>query len=286
MIDNDFDALIASKLQSAQMKIYLEIARVCKELGIEYALSFGTCIGAIRHHGFIPWDDDIDLCMRVEDLEKLESHKDLFKEDFFIQNRFTDPGYRLMITRIRDSNTTLIENSEINNDINHGIFVDIYPIYNCPKSGIKARKCIFDSMICRLMRYGEPAKNRGKLMTIGSTIILKLIPKRLRFVLSEYFYGKIRNQKYTGYVSYFYGNHSSIIYPEDCFFPVQFVKFEEIDVPVQADYDKYLRLSYRGDYMVLPPIERRKFHHDYAFIDFDHPYTDFKGIYYCKELKK
>ncbi len=277
----DKEAIIAHNLQKAQMRILLEIDRVCRILGIEYALSFGTCIGAVRHHGFIPWDDDIDICMRVEDLEKLEANASLFRDRFFVQNRFTDPGYRLMITRIRDSETTLIEKTEINNDINHGIFVDVYPLYNCPKDGPKAKKCIFDSMICRLMRYGEPAKNRGMIMKVGSFLVLKSIPRRFRIKISEFYYDKVRNQKFTGYVSYLYGNHSKVIYPIECFFPVQYLKFEGIDAPVQADYDTYLKLSYKGDYMTLPPVEKQKFHHDYTFIDFEKSYREYKGKYYC-----
>lgn len=277
---------VAVRLQQAQLKIYQEIDRVCKLLKIDYMLAFGTCIGAVRHHGFIPWDDDIDLCMRVEDLDILHENAHLFDKSFFVQNRFSDPQYRLMITRIRDNGTTLIETTEEDRDINHGIFVDIYPLYNCSDSRFMRKKQQIDSMLCRLMLYGQPPKNKGSILTKGSSLLLKLVPEKYRPGLVEYLYRKYHDQKYTGYMCYHYGNRPKAVFSYDWLFPVRYVEFEDLMAPIPSDYDNYLRQLYKGEYMELPPENERVFHHEYAYIDFDHSYLDYKGSKYCKKSRE
>ena len=87
-------------------------------------------------------------------LKKLQENADLFNAGYFLQHHESDSEYGLMITRLRNSNTTLIEKTEIDRDINHGIFIDIYPLFNSPKDGWGARKLIIASMVYRLMLYG------------------------------------------------------------------------------------------------------------------------------------
>lgn len=275
------DAELVKKLQQSQKMVLLELDRVCKKLNLTYCLAFGSSLGAIRHHGFIPWDDDIDVYMKIEDLEILHKNADLFSEGFFLQHRDSDPEFGLMITRLRNSKTTLIEKNEIDRDINHGIFVDIYPLFNTPYKGFGAKKLLIASMIYRLMLYGVVPQNRGFIMKLGSTILLKLTPKKIRKKLINSNYRIMKSSSKTGYISSLYGDEANIRYPDSWFFPVKWVEFEDIEVPVEADPDKYLTATY-GDYMKLPPIEQRVFHHGYAVIDFENSYTKYRGKYYCK----
>ena len=273
---------LVRKLQQAQKTILLELDRVCNKLGLSYCLAFGSSLGAVRHHGFIPWDDDIDVYMRIEELEKLQENSDLFTDGFFLQHHESDPEYGLMITRLRNSNTTLIEKTEIDRNINHGIFIDIYPLFNSPKDGWGAKKLLIASMVYRLMLYGVVPQNRGIVMKIGSTVLLRVIPKKTRQKLIKSTYKIMKSSAHTGYLSSLYGDEANIRYPEKWFFPVKRVPFEDIEVPVEANTDEYLKLTY-GDYMQLPPPEKRTFHHGYAYIDFEEPYVVFKGREYCKE---
>lgn len=273
---------IGKQLQSAQLFILEELDRVCKILNITYCLAFGSSLGAKRHKGFIPWDDDIDVYMKIADLKTLQDNAHLFKSNFFLQHHESDPQYGLMINRLRNSDTALIEASENRRDINHGIFVDIYPLFNTPEGGFGAKKLVMASMIYRLMLYGVVPKNRGFIMKVGSTVLLKLIPYSLRKTIMQKCFSIMAGAKDTGYLSSLYGDEVKIIYPEECFFPVQWVPFESIMVPVQAQHDKYLKMTY-GDYMKLPPVEKQVFHHDFAYIDFNNSYLDFKGKHYCKE---
>jgi len=272
---------LVKKLQQAQKTILLELDRVCCKLELPYCLAFGSSLGAVRHHGFIPWDDDIDVYMRIQDLEKLQENSDLFKDGYFLQHHESDPEYGLMITRLRDSNTTLIEKTEINRDINHGIFIDIYPLFDSPRGGWAAKRLVVASMVYRLMLYGVVPQNRGIIMKMGSTVLLKVISKKARQKLIKHAYRTMKSSAYTGYISSLYGDEENIRYPEKWFFPVKRVPFEDIEVPVEANTDEYLKLTY-GDYMQLPPPEKRTFHHGYAYIDFERSYVEFKGKEYCK----
>lgn len=273
------------KLQKCQLDILMEFDRVCNLLNLDYCLAFGTCLGAVRHQGFIPWDDDIDVCMRIRDFEILHQHADLFKEPYFLQSHDTDPEFGLMISRLRNSNTTLIERKEAHRDINHGVFMDIYPLFNCPKNGFGSKRLTIVSMVYRLFLYGVAPQNRGTWMKVGSTVLLRLIPKSMCKEIAMKCSQVLRSQKYTGYLSDLYGNYVKIRLPEKCLFPVRHTKFENITVSVANDTNQYLSTLY-GDYMKLPPKEKRVFHHDYLFIDTEHSYRDYKGQFYCKEYNE
>ena len=281
MAENN-DTEMVKKLQQEQKAILLELNRVCTELGLTYCLAFGSSLGAIRHHGFIPWDDDIDVYMKIEDLEILHKRAELFNDGFFLQHHGSDPEFGLMITRLCNSNTTLIEKNEIDRDINHGIFVDIYPLFYSPEKGWGAKKLLLASMIYRLMLYGEVPQNRGVVMKVGSAVLLKTIPIFIRQGWIKACYRIMKSSSHKSFITSLYGDEASIRYPEDWIFPVKWVPFEDIEVPVEAQPEKYLELTY-GDYMQLPPPEKRTFHHGYAYVDFERPYIEYKGIEYCKE---
>ncbi len=270
------------KLKACQLDILKELDRVCEEIGIQYCLAFGSCLGAVRHHGFIPWDDDIDVYISADDLEKLKINAHAFKKPFFLQTRETDINYGLMIARVRNSNTTLIEETEKDRDINHGVFIDIYPLFHCPSSGANLQYLRIISMVYRLMLYGVTPKNRGKVMKIGSRVLLQMTNKKAKRHIADFCYHKLLSQKRTGYLSTFYGDESNISYPEAWFFPVSRVPFEDMFSFIPRNADNYLKATY-GDYMVLPPEEKRTMHHAYAVVDTERAYLDYKGVYYCQE---
>lgn len=274
------------QLQKCQFELLKELKRVCYTNGIQFFLAYGSCLGAIRHSGFIPWDDDIDVCMTNEDFEKLKKSAGEFAPGFFLQTHETDRGYGLMIGRLRNSETTLIENDESDRDINHGVFIDIYPLFNSPKNKINRRKYIVFSMIYRLLLYGEVPKNHGKVMKMGSMVLLKVIPFKLREKLIKYAYKVISGCEVTGEVSTFYGDEVSVNYKVEKLFPVKEVMFEGELMPVPSDADEYLKFTY-GDYMQLPPEEKRVVHHNYKLVDLNCGYQKYKGTLYCvSKVKK
>ena len=121
------------ELQLVELEILLEVDRVCRENGIEYFLDGGTALGAVRHGGFIPWDDDIDIGMTRENYEKfLEIAPEKLKNDYFLQTRKTDKKAPYMYAKVRKNGTVFMEWNKRNLDMHHGIYIDIFPYDNVP----------------------------------------------------------------------------------------------------------------------------------------------------------
>lgn len=271
-------------MQVKQLELLKELDRVCKIVGAKYYLSSGTCLGALRHQGFIPWDDDIDVYMYWRDAEKLLNHSDVFREKFFLQCKKTDPDIKTTHYRLRDSSTSIFLEEDKNLNCNHGIFIDIYILYPYPDKVLYAKKLIFDSFIYRILVAGDGPQNHGKIAKIlgkGINILYrgKRAKNKINSIENEYRYngGKRYLATYFGRdVSFFH----SIIYPRIWFTqPVQ-LNFEDMIVNCPGNVHEYCKKQYGDTYMDLPPKEKQIPHHDYIFRSVDEPYTKYKGIYY------
>src|SRR5699024_7471673 len=117
------------EVQKDQLDILIEFDRICKKNNIKYQLFAGTLLGAIRHKGFIPWDDDIDVCMLREDYEKFLNicNKDM-KNEYFLQTYNSDTNYIMQFAKLRKNNTIFLERVTANCDIHHGVYIDIFPL--------------------------------------------------------------------------------------------------------------------------------------------------------------
>ena len=118
-------------VQKVQLEILLEFDRICRKHGLKYLLFAGTLLGAVRHKGFIPWDDDIDVCMLRGDYERfLTVCKDELSAELFLQTTDTDREYPLQFAKLRKNNTRFVEKSMSDLKIHHGVFIDIFPLDN------------------------------------------------------------------------------------------------------------------------------------------------------------
>ena len=116
------------------LDLVMEYIRVCEKYGLKYSAAFGTLLGAIRHNGFIPWDDDIDICMPRDDFEKFLQLSDDFKDPYFLQTPYTDEGYYYSHAKLRNSQTTGFSDIRGCFGFNSGLWIDIVPIdYVDPK---------------------------------------------------------------------------------------------------------------------------------------------------------
>ena len=262
------------EMQSVQLDIFKQVYKVCVENNIPIFLAYGTAIGAVRHKGFIPWDDDIDIFVLQEDRKRFQEAciKGL-PSNYFYQSVDTDANYRLAIDRIRNSNTTLVEADVSESNINHGIFIDVYPLFKCAEKKTDYFKQRGSRFLYRLFLYNEAPKNKSPLVKIIASLILKLTPsfvkKQVLCKSSEY----VQKKGATKYLSVFYGDDESVKYASKWFSASTLVPFEDMEAPLPCGYEKILELQY-GDYMELPPEEKRVVHHDYVCVDCHASYID------------
>ena len=285
-IENNNQQFDLRRLQLMQLDILKELIRVCKLHDFKFYIMNGTCLGAIRHKGFIPWDDDIDVGMYAEDFDKLIKCGNEFLKGFFLQTIETDPEFKTMIARIRLDGTTLIEKDFINADIHQGVFIDIYPLFGYPLNPTKQQVRSWESLIYRMFLLGEPPRNHGGGVAIIGKAIFKIIsPKKQRQIVKK-IHRKLRSEKKdTRYVAFLYGMDvhlfSTIKYERNWFAEPTMVQFEEIELPAPTDYDSYLKIRY-NDYMKLPPKEKQNSYHSFEFVDLDNDYKIYRTKKYLK----
>lgn len=253
------------KLQFLILLIAKEIVRICNKYNILYYLDGGTQLGAIRHKGFIPWDDDFDIAMKRPDYEKFIKvcEKELDKKKFFLQTEWSEEKYCFAFTKIQLLGTEIIEDFSKNVDIHHGIFVDIFPYDNLPDNSIQQRwflckNFILKNLIWVKCGYGTREHKRKTsyfiFKILGALFSVKYLKKK-RYELI------IQNNKDITKLC-FTSDYPKIKLYNSWFTSFTFYKFETEEFIGMKDYDSYLKTLY-GEYMKLPPIEDRVQHSNY-----------------------
>lgn len=260
--------LISNEMKKAwavMLDLLAELDRVCKKYQLTYYANGGTLLGAVRHRGFIPWDDDIDVMMFRNDYEKLMSiGPQEFKAPYFLQNKYTDPTANDFLAKLRNSDTTAIFEAEKNSFLpyNKGIFIDIFPLDNVPDNEVERK--IFFRMLNKkrreMIRFGQSIG----IYSDTSRKIEHEIKKRLYHLLSsrrkkhiatykgmykdyEVFCSKYNSNKTKFVTTYVYGPIPKLFkYYDDLKSSVEF-DFEFIKIPVCSGYDHYLKNEF-GNY--------------------------------------
>lgn len=253
--------LTIDELKEIQLNILKYFAEICEQNDIRYWLEFGTLIGAVRHKGYIPWDDDVDVGMLREDFEKLSAvfNKDSSNYKFYSYD--SDPTFPFAYGKIIDENTILIEPG-----VESSVYIDIFIFDNAPAQAAKLKK-IYDKRdkYRRLDRITKGVANTGK--NPLKKVFAAVVRYKYRKKPQNYFIGKIsENSKtyqhiQTGYVGNFLG-WKRIIAPVEILQNFILMEFEGCQFKAPAEYDKWLRLYY-GDYMQLPPEDQRVSHHEF-----------------------
>ncbi len=263
-------------LQKCELGILLELDKLCRSVGLRYFLAYGTALGAVRHSGFIPWDDDVDIMMFREDYERLLKNSDWFIErGLFLQTVETDIEYPYPFAKIRKKGTAFVELGEERLNINHGVFIDVFPIDEIPASGISA----FFQRVNADILWGLLAKNRNpkglkklitKIISIGSgnkekyLLKYKTIEKRM-ICKDKKKSGMVANYTFGGR-----GHYADAVFDKKIFEPTD-ILFEGNNLSIMKGYKTYLTKSY-GDYMELPPLESRVPIHNYCFYSLTEEY--------------
>ena len=262
-------------LQLKILEIVKYINELCKKHNIEYYMIYGSTLGAIRHKGFIPWDDDFDIGMTYENYIKFINvcDKELDTKKYFLQRPETEPNYYLSFMKLRDITTTLVE--EANKDINitYGVYVDIFPIVGVPKNKIK-RKILEINRAFALSANTNIINN--KFLSGVFKIILKIVGKRRILNICRKNCVKYSCNDYEDWNFIFDGDgmERNMTTKSIMGVPTR-VEFEGLKLPVPEKYDEYLIHIY-GDYMKIPSKEQiKKFEHTPYVLDLEHSYKEY-----------
>ena len=263
-------------MQEKEIAIFRVFIDICERLHLRYYILGGTLLGAVRHKGFIPWDDDIDVGMMRKDYDIFirEAAKYL-PEGLFLQTVHSEPEYHSNAAKIRDCNTTYIESGVKSSRINHGIFVDIFPLDNYPTNIIEKSCFLFFKKVlsARINKVYIGNADRKTIKGFLRSCLVVAFPSLQNTVkIRENLYKAV---KYTGVLV----NHSGMwgekeIVLADWFQEGCRLDFEGISVNAPQEYEKWLTHFY-GNYMELPPVEKRVTHHEVEVIDLERPYTDY-----------
>ena len=272
--------------KSLDMAIYFR--DFCRENNLKFFLCGGCCIGAIRHKGFIPWDDDVDVFMPRDDYEKLGEiwGKKADIKRFYYCREDEVHHYRNLFATINDNNTTFIKVHQAELDINHGIVLDILPLDGYPNSKVSRACQVFWATIYSIFCAQISPINHGKLANLVGNLILKCVPSdKFRFKIWKFAEKKMTKYKIKdcNYITELCSGplYMKKKYPKVAFDKAVYFNFEGEQMPVPAGYDEYLRIAF-GDYMKLPPKEKQVPHHDVVFCDVLNCYKKYRGVYYCR----
>ena len=243
--------------QGALYELLLEFDRVCQELDISYTLFSGTLLGAVRHKGFIPWDDDLDVAMLREDYEKFLQHADdvLNRERFFLQKEFSK-HFPMFFSKLRINNTTCLEKYHPKDSKTHlGIYIDIFPCDNSANTELGRKIQFLASKVViakSLWKRGYETNNIKKKLFMRMCCCLPTSP----------FLSIVKNKKnkLNPLVHTFLGAASKYeknIYQREWFSNIKRMKFEDGEFLASAQYHELLSTMY-GAYMALPPEAERK----------------------------
>ena len=254
------------KLHDLELEIAAEIKRICEKHRIRYFMIAGTLLGAVRHKGFIPWDEDMDFGMLRADFDRFieTCENELDQEKFFLQTEETDPGYTYAFAKIRLNGTRIIEGLSRDAAAHQGIFVDIFPFDNVPDNRLlrklhERERYVWKNMLAVKLGYHNGQKRAKSLQ--------KLLG-RTAAVLPA---GFIRKQKERAFTRYNGRKTQMVVTAEGSYryyremIPYRYTQklcrmpFADTEFFTFAAYDAYLKDMY-GDYMQMPSEEQRNKH--------------------------
>lgn len=273
------------KIWAVELDLYSELERVCTKYDIKFTVFAGTLLGAIRHNGFIPWDDDFDVCFERKEYNKLlKVAEKEFQYPYFFQNSRTDRQFFIGYSRLRNSQTTGIIKWNSDPNYNNGIYIDIYVLDGYTESKIKLKRQLVERNIvqklCKLYHYKSVQKNglKEKSMSVGQKFLSKVISYECLLdlydrILQRYSDDAERLTMLTDDIKWldlYWCNKNDLR-------NIDRHKYEMIEVNIPKKYDEILNHMY-GDYMIYPPVEKRgAWHEDWLIFDPEIPYKEYFG---------
>lgn len=254
-----------NQLQETLLEILKDTVSVIEKNNLRYSLDFGTALGAVRHSGFIPWDDDVDISMPRDDYEKfLEISQKELGDKYFVQTLETDKNAFWPYAKIRKNDTLYVEAALRHAKLNQGIFIDIFPLdyVTYDKKAIENCRKVNN----QLFYWGTKDLVRMPQKTVKYIVrnFLKNLQHYLRRLLPKSYYMKKYKQSIEGLKKdvtkdkMFYNFFSNDYYFDvDRIFPTKKIRFEDQEFEIYNDCDYVLKKFYGDDYMTLPPEDKR-----------------------------
>lgn len=272
------------KLWTVELDLLSEFDRVCKKNGLTYFADGGTLLGAVRHQGFIPWDDDIDVIMPRKDYDKLKYiAANEFRDPYFFQSMSSDVGLVSGGCRLRNSETTITNSSEwIKPFQNKGVFIDIFSLDRASDNDWSLRNLKFILKaywrILRFAAYPEYYFEKDQKYPLNKRIkgLCAVIAKKI-WGIERLYYGYEKcctkyNKKDTKRVAPFESLRGHRLYQQKWFETTEYLPFEWLKIPVPANYDAVLKEAY-GDYMVMKQVPAI---HSALTFDAEMPYKEYR----------
>lgn len=268
------------------LNIFREYKRICDDNKLRYFAIGGTCIGAIRHHGFIPWDDDLDVAMPWDDYIKFRTiANEIVQEPYEVYNPKYHRHSELRFLKLHNGKTAFIEECQKKNyDRYTGIFMDIMPIVGFPDDeSIKEkffRKCIWYSRLniaCRFeIKYKHTLKSKlfsvvTKPLTIGKPFDFYFL--KYEELIAQNIFGETSRVLFPWRIPVRVPYRN--LFPYEIFKESIEVPFEDTMIRVPKEYDMYLKMDF-GDYMKLPPEGKRCGGHPAVIVDFEKSYREYR----------
>lgn len=266
-----------NSLQQKELEILKAFVKICESLELPYFLVCGSALGAVKYGGFIPWDDDIDVALLRHDYEIfLTEAPKLLPDHFFLQNYHTNPSFPAIFSKIRDSNTTFIEKSAARLPINHGIYIDVFPLDGYPRGKLRQRLFEARKQIYRRLLSVAFVPNRwwkwlliAPFRVIGTHKRTNRIAQRYERMIASF---PIENSpllcnhgNWQGQLDYF---------PPEVFGEGRLATFEGMEIVVPQKVEVYLAQKY-GDYHTDPPYADRIGHHYALHLDCERSYKEY-----------
>ena len=273
----EYDDFTLKRIQEVELEILKDFMDICDRHGLDYFGIAGTGIGALRHHGFIPWDDDIDVAMPRDDFEKLLPLVEKEMGDkYLIMNAERYPNYPLMTTRMTMRGTKFKEEALKNIDAPLGIFLDLYPLDKVSDNPKEARRQARDAwfwskiLILRSIPFPMLGFSGWKAKIIHAIcglahLVLSILHVPKTWIYKKAYEAETRSNHYTKTknLDFFCDTTPYMnLYAVKDIYPLRKLPFEDFELNFPHNLHNNLTGMY-GDYMQLPPEEKRKNHYPY-----------------------
>jgi len=266
------------QIQDKILEVMIYVDKLCRENSIEYYIMGGTALGAVRHGGFIPWDDDLDIFMTPDNYRKFKNVFLEIKDSRYEIQEWRLGNSLLEYAKVRMNNTTFIEpNFKDNPDMHHGVYIDIMILHKCPTSRIvKMLLFIFSRYVVAQALVERNWQPKTKLQSMVTRAI-RILPK---YFLSGYCYKWIYKYDKRDLQDYQYcyfitkAKYKQAIFPKEMFMKPADIDFEDVKLLAPTDIHGYLKTRF-GNYMKLPSEEDRKEVQHAEIVDLEKNYTEY-----------